>query len=94
MDQFKERFDNLEVKIGRQVKCMEAKLEELGVAISFQAEQTDKLKSEIPRLQYEMKEGEAALKKEIDKLSLYMCRENIVLLGIPELSFHCHGGNI
>ena len=95
MENFKksqERFDALESKIEfqlretmHQVKDLEKKLTEVVVAVTSISMDTDKIEKEIlPGMRKNIEEERMLLKMEIEKLNVYVARENVVFLGVPE----------
>ena len=86
LTQINERFGSMERKIEQQVKNMETKLEEITASLNFQTEQTEKLQRELPQLERKVQDEKEELQEEIDRLSMYVSRENVVFLGIPQLA--------
>lgn len=86
-ERFNERFTRLEVNLAQHAENIEKRLKDFSEALKFQAEETEHLKrKEIPRLESEIIEEQLKREREIDRLSSYICRENIVIMGIPEKS--------
>nr|XP_054765003.1 BTB/POZ domain-containing protein 19-like [Lytechinus pictus] len=72
-------------EVAGKVKDMETKMSEMIEALKYQGREVDELKTKtIPKIQEEIKHHHEEVSKEVEKLQLYVARENIVLLGIPE----------
>ena len=76
-DNMQSRFDNLE-------KHIEIQLREIHESVSFNASETEALKTEIKRIEIECDERVRSLSSELEKLNIYAARENLVFLGIQE----------
>ena len=74
----------LEHQITVQNTRLEHRIEELVSSVSFQAKETEELTAKVKYLQEESDLKEKKLEAEIDRLSAYIARENLVFLGIPE----------
>lgn len=79
-----DRISTLERVITEQITGIVGRIEELTDAVAFQGAETEKLKKRVESLESEKKAKEEDLQQKIDKLSLYILRENLVFLGIPE----------
>ena len=95
MDNFhktQERFDNIERKIESQlretlerVKEVETKLIDVVGAVTSLSMDTEKIEKEtIPQMRKSLEEEKNLLKLEIERLNVYVARENVVFLGVPE----------
>ena len=64
---------------------VEAKLIEIVALITFNANETEKLKTEvILQMQHQFKEGIDQVSRELKRINVYVARENLVFLGIQE----------
>lgn len=80
MDKLNKRLDNLEGQIAKRVSQIEGKIDGFAESLNFISKEVDDLKTKgIPGIQ-------SNLEREIDRLSSYICRENLVIMGIPELT--------
>ena len=84
MERIDEKFSSLELNLNQQVKQLEASFSELKNSINFQTKETEELKETVKILEGEVKDKEKALQNEVDKLSMYVARENAVFMGIQE----------
>lgn len=76
---------SFEDRQGHRVVQVEAKLIEIVASITFDANETEKLKTEvIPQMQHQFKEGIDQVSRELERINVYVARENLVFLGILE----------
>ena len=74
----RDRIKELEQKIDQKVT-------ELITSINFNATSIDKLQKEvIPSMQRTIEEDRQNTHDELDKVNAYICRENLVFIGVPE----------
>ena len=86
MDKFSERIDDMENKLIRKFKEFEHRFAEIGDALDFQNKVVEEIQTELPRMEKKLKTDLQDAYMEIDKVAAYATRENIVILGVPELS--------
>ena len=79
-----ERFSSLEANIKEQMKQIESQFKDLKEAIDFQSKESDEIKKKMRMMEAKAMENEAALQMEIDKLAVYVARENLIFMGLPE----------
>ena len=84
LDKINERFTSLEVSMKEQIRQFETTFSDIKEALSFQGKETEELKRKVADLERNSKEKESELKNEIDRLAVYVARENMVFFGIPE----------
>ena len=83
--QIKNHIKELEVKIAAEVVQIDKKLVELTKAVGFNAETLEAVqKVEIPKIQNKMEENRKNVQEELDRVNAYICRENLVFIGVPE----------
>ena len=83
-EKFDERFSSFEASLKEQVKQIETQFGEVKEAIAFQSKELEETKEKLKMMEAKVVEKEAALQVEIDKLSAYVARENLIFMGLPE----------
>ena len=87
LEKLNERLYNLELKITSEIRLVEVKVTELTKTVSFNSENLESIKKKvIPTIQGKLEEDENLFHNELDRLNLYICRGNLVFIGIPETS--------
>ena len=66
------------------MKQIEAQFKEVKEAIDFQSKESEDIKKKMKMMETKAMETELALQMEIDKLSSYVARENLIFMGLPE----------
>ena len=84
LEKIEEQIHNLEVSLKGPITKLETAVTEIHESLSFQNKETDDLKKQVKKLEETVKEKENALQGEVDKLSLYVARENLLFIGLPE----------
>lgn len=70
---------------GEQILNMNGKITEIIDALKFNTAEVEELKKEtIPRIEKELLENKKELQKEVERLQVYVARENLVFHGIKE----------
>lgn len=83
-ERIEERFSLLENNLEKQVKDLQTSFSEIKASIIFQSQETEELKERVKKLERRVEEKETEVKEEVDKLAMYIARENLVFIGIPE----------
>lgn len=70
---------------GARIQDMDEKINDIIDSLKFTGAEVEKMKTEtIPKLENEMKKQNQELHGELERLQLYVARENMVFYGIPE----------
>ena len=84
-NKFQMEIRGLESRITTEIKQFEANIAEVITSVDYNANDIEHLKNDtIPNMKKQVEEDRMQLKEEIDRLSTYISRENLVFLGIPE----------
>ncbi|XP_071511127.1 uncharacterized protein [Diadema antillarum] len=84
-EQIQENIKGLEMKIAAEVRQIDKKLVDLTKAVGFNAETLETLQKDvIPKIQHRMEEDKKSIEEELDRVNAYICRENLVFIGVPE----------
>lgn len=85
LDKFERNMETQFLDTKNRVVQVEAKLTQIMASITFDANQTDKLKTEvIPQMQHQFKAEVDQVSRELERINIYVARENLVFLGILE----------
>ena len=84
-DRIESRLDLLEETFGQRMRNLEVTINGLKEAAEFQSKEVQEAKGKVDRVEKELSLKEKLLQDEIDKLSAYVARENLIYTGIPEV---------
>ena len=86
VEQVAKRLDTIESSFGKKFKEIERRFDEVTLALDFQNKTVEELRlNEIPTIKNDIVKERTDMHKELDRLATYVCRENSIILGLPEL---------
>lgn len=83
-EKFEGRLDTLQETFGQRLKKIEETIDDLKDSVEFQRHDAQEVKAKVEVIEENLRSKEKLLQDEIDKLSTYVARENLIYSGIQE----------